>query len=62
MFIHSNKTDLVARSPGQSKKEMGMGSFSSTLKHRDPNRDLHEDRNKGNQSYEKAKCQKFARV
>ena len=63
MLIHSNKaTDLVARSPGQSKKEMGMESFSSALKSRDPNGDLNEDRNKGNKSYEKAKYQNFGRV
>lgn len=41
---------------------MGMESFSSTLKSRDPNGDPDEDRNKGNQSYEKAKYQKFGRV
>lgn len=63
MLIHSNKaTDLVARSPGQSKKEMGMESFSSALKSRDPNGDLNEDRNKGNKSYEKAKYQNVGRV
>lgn len=39
-----------------------MESFSSTLKSRDPNGDPDEDRNKGNQSYEKAKYQKFGRV
>lgn len=32
MFIHSNKTTDLARSPGQSKKENGDGTFQPTLR------------------------------